>query len=274
MGLLFPVMEVNPSGYYKWRSRRGRGNQYVLDRELLSALLKDAHRKHKSFGYHRLATVVRRETGWLFSDNLAHKCCKWYGIRSKARHYKRGRAGEEHVRYPNLVGQNWAVAKPMELVVSDMTQIQYRGRRYEWTYILDVYNNEILSHHCSARPGDRVPYLSCLRDLMGRARDRVEPVMLHTDQGSVYASRAFAKVHEQSGLLRSMSRAGKPTDNPVIESINGWIKAELKVDFPPLGDEGFKEYLDRFVRYFNEDRPSYKLKYQSPVQYRTAQGFG
>jgi transposase InsO family protein len=267
-------MEVNPSGYYKWRSRRGRRNQYVLDRELLSALLKDAHRKHKSFGYHRLATVVRRETGWLFSDNLAHKCCKWYGIRSKARHYKRGRAGEEHVRYPNLVGQNWAVAKPMELVVSDMTQIQYRGRRYEWTYILDVYNNEILSHHCSARPGDRVPYLSCLRDLMGRARDRVEPVMLHTDQGSVYASRAFAKVHEQSGLLRSMSRAGKPTDNPVIESINGWIKAELKVDFPPLGDEGFKEYLDRFVRYFNEDRPSYKLKYQSPVQYRTAQGFG
>ena len=267
-------MEVNPSGYYKWRGRRGKENRYGKDRELLSTLLKDAHKRHKSYGYHRLAVVVRRETGWLFSDNLAHKCCKWHGIRSKTRHYKRGMAGEEHVNYPNLVRQNWASARPLELVVSDMTHLHYRGRRYEWTYILDVYNNEILSHHVSARPGDRAPYFSCLKDLMGRAKNGTEPVMLHTDQGSVYTSRAFAKAHEQSGLLRSMSRAGTPTDNPVIESINGWIKAELMVDFPPSGDEGLKEYLDRFVRYFNEERPSYKLKYQSPVQYRTAQGFG
>ncbi len=28
-----------------------------------------------------------------------------------------------------------------------------------------------------------------------------------------------------------MSRAGKPTDNPVNESLNGWIKEELFLDF-------------------------------------------
>ncbi|MGD9761603.1 MAG: hypothetical protein AB7U52_04130 [Candidatus Izemoplasmatales bacterium] len=28
-----------------------------------------------------------------------------------------------------------------------------------------------------------------------------------------------------------MSRAGTPTDNPVDESLNGWIKEELFLDF-------------------------------------------
>ena len=28
-----------------------------------------------------------------------------------------------------------------------------------------------------------------------------------------------------------MSRAGTPTDNPIIESLNGWIKEELFLDF-------------------------------------------
>lgn len=28
-----------------------------------------------------------------------------------------------------------------------------------------------------------------------------------------------------------MSRAGTPTDNPIIESLNGWMKAELILDF-------------------------------------------
>ena len=32
-------------------------------------------------------------------------------------------------------------------------------------------------------------------------------------------------------IERSMSRVGTPTDNPIIESINGWIKEELKHDF-------------------------------------------
>ncbi len=28
-------------------------------------------------------------------------------------------------------------------------------------------------------------------------------------------------------IIRSMSRAGTPTDNAAMEAINGWVKAEL-----------------------------------------------
>ena len=70
-------MDVNRSGYYKWKARYGHKNVYEQNRDLLANALHEAHIKHISYGYHRLATIVRNETGWLFSDNLAHKCCKF-----------------------------------------------------------------------------------------------------------------------------------------------------------------------------------------------------
>lgn len=66
-----------------------------------------------------------------------------------------------------------------------------------------------------------------------------EPTILHTDQGSVYASVAYNELIRETNITRSMSRAGKPTDNPVNESLNGWIKEELFIDFK------LNEYSDR-----------------------------
>lgn len=82
------LMGVNRSGYYKWKARYGHKNVYEQNRDLLTNALHEAHIKHISYGYHRLATIVRNETGWLFSDNLAHKCCKFAGIKAKIRHYR------------------------------------------------------------------------------------------------------------------------------------------------------------------------------------------
>ena len=53
----------------------------------MTELLSEAHEAHPSHGYHRLARDVFRQTGWIFSDNLAHKCCKAAGIHSRARKY-------------------------------------------------------------------------------------------------------------------------------------------------------------------------------------------
>ena len=69
-------MDVNRSGYYKWRKRKGNPNRYEQDRILLTQLLETEHKKHPSHGYHRLADDVFAETGWIFSHNLAHKCAK------------------------------------------------------------------------------------------------------------------------------------------------------------------------------------------------------
>ena len=70
-----------------------------------------------------------------------------------------------------------------------------------------------------------------------------------------------------------MSRAGTPTDNPIIESINGWLKCEMKLDFDMQSYKHISAFLDDFVNYYNNDRPSCALGYLSPNEYRKLQGF-
>ncbi|MGN0399917.1 MAG: IS3 family transposase [Blautia sp.] len=65
-----------------------------------------------------------------------------------------------------------------------------------------------------------------------------------------------------------MSRAGIPTDNRAMESINGWIKAELFMDFHVTGERSVYEEIDEYIKFFNEERPAYALGYLTPKQYR------
>ena len=70
-----------------------------------------------------------------------------------------------------------------------------------------------------------------LEDVIALLKGSIEPVILHTDQGSVYASMAYNDVIRDTNIIRSMSRAGKPTYNPVNEALNGWINEELYAEF-------------------------------------------
>ena len=70
-----------------------------------------------------------------------------------------------------------------------------------------------------------------------------------------------------------MSRVGTPTDNPVIESLNGWIKNELYKDFKIYLAEDINIAINDYINYFNTQRLAYSLQYKTPVQYRTEQGF-
>lgn len=266
-------MSVNRSGYYKWVARKDEPNRYEQDRILLTKLLKEEHEKHKTKGYHNLAKAIKMQTGWVFSDNLAHKCCKVEGIRSKARRYRYRKAGDEHVSFKNTVNGNWNATKPMELVVSDMTCIFHKGTLYEWTYILDTFNNEIIANSLSGKSGDNRPYYHCLDVLKAKTEKQTHPVVLHTDQGAVYSSRAFQEAHKNYNIYRSMSRVGTPTDNPIIESLNGWMKEEMIIDFGLKESNDISEVIKQYVYYFNNERTAFALDYKTPVQFRTEQGF-
>ena len=270
------IMDVNRSGYYKWRNRRGTQNRYEKDRILLTQFLREAHKKHPSHGYHRLAKDVFDETGWIFSDHLAHQCCKNAGIRSKARKYTYCPPGEESKIFPNEVRGHWAALRPLEIVVSDMTVLKVGKKYWEWTILLDTFNNEILAHSVTDVPGSNKPYYDCLavlNRLAGKKEEQKPQVVFHTDQGAVYSSKAFCQAHNQYNILRSMSRGGTPTDNPIIESLNGWMKEELYLDFDLDHAQNVPALLEKYVSYFNNQRRHAALGYKSPVQYRSELGF-
>ena len=81
-------------------------------------------------------------------------------------------------------------------------------------------------------------YMSGLNGLLAIKRKYPElEMILHTDQGTVYASKSFNELLLLYNIVRSMSRAGTPTNNAVMESINGRIKAELFRDLHITSNE-------------------------------------
>ena len=160
--------------------------------------------------------------------------------------------------------------------MSDMTCISHRGKLFEWTLFVDTFNNEIIANCLSDKPGSNLPYYNCLDVLnkkVGIKTQQTAPTILHTDQGAVCSSQAFAQAHRQYNIIRSMSRVSTATDNPVMESLNGWIKDELMLDFALKESKDLATLLTQYVTYFNCDRPAYALGYKSPVQFKTEQGF-
>ena len=158
---------------------------------------------------------------------------------------------------------------PLQCIVSDMTAFSVKGVYYELTLYMDLWNNEIVSHSLSSKRGDRMTYISGLKDLIELKRQYPEyRTILHSDQGSVYASKAFNELLPMYGIVRSMSRAGTPTDNAAMEAINGWIKAELFMDLHVTGEKPVQNEIDEYILFFNEQRPAYSLNYMTPKQFR------
>ena len=201
--------------------------------------------------------------------------CKYLNIKSKCRHYRFRKPGAEHIVYENKIHNNWMTTGPLEKIVSDMTVIKYRGKYYEWTYFLDTYNNAIISSDISSKRGDPRPYFNCRDQLLKLLKKEgiTEPVYFHTDQGSVFSSTSFNQALLNNNIIRSMSRSGTPTDNPIIESMNGWIKAQIWVDYIINDYDSVEEFIKQYIHYYNYERPMYKHNYKSPAEFTLSQGF-
>jgi transposase InsO family protein len=271
-------MAVSRSGYYKWRKRKGILNRYQMDQESAKLLILDIRKNHKTFGYRSFANHIRNNTGWLISDWFIHKVCQRYGIRSEARKPKWEKPGSEHIEYPNEINDDWRTTRPFEKVVTDTTIIKNKYITLEWTLFIDVFNNEIISNCVSPYRGGHnfnghmTALQLFLEEKTKRGYTSVETI-LHSDQGTVYASRAFQNAHKHYSIKRSMSRAKTPTDNPTIEALNGWMKDELYIDFNLYYTKNVYQTIIDYVHYFNNDRLAYSLQYKTPAQVKLELGF-
>ena len=174
-------------------------------------------------------------------------------------------------KFPNLIYTTWdTVDRPRQVIVSDMTVFHVCWFYIEATFYFDVFTKQILTWKMAERRGDRNQYIDGMADVVNLLRGNKEPTIVHTDQGSVYASMAYNDLIKDENIQRSMSRAGTPTDNPVNESLNGWIKEELFMDFH-LDDcrsrDAIRDTIERYVNFYNKQRPCYAIGYDTPNHY-------
>lgn len=264
------MMGVSRAGYYKWKAR-GKSTR-AINRERLLAEVSDVHGHHCTHGYRWVAAYIRINRHISVCDNMVYKCFRYLGISAETRHRRKYVLRKVRDAYPNLIFSIWdCVDRPRQVIVSDMTAIKIRWLYVEVTFYFDVFTKEMLTHRCGERRGDRNQYLDGLEDVKEHLKGQTEPAYLHTDQGSVYSSVAYNELIKETVIIRSMSRAGKPTDNPVNEALNGWIKEELYLDFGLdrcRTLQEVREILRQYQEYYNERRPCHAIGYDTPANYR------
>ena len=269
--LLCRVMEITRSSFYEWKKKLSNPSERTKQFINHIALFREYHLKYPSHGYRWLNAKIRLDTGIVMSDTHAHKCCKAAGIKSKAKRCRYRKPGDPFRVFPNLLLSGLQIDGPLQCIVSDMTAFYVKGIYYELTLYMDLWNNEIVSHSLSAKRGDRMTYISGLEGLIEIKKQHPEyEMILHSDQGSVYSSKAFNDLLPAYGITHSMARAGTPTDNAAMEAINGWIKAEMFTDMHITGERPVEQEIDEYIVFFNEQRPAYSLGYLTPKQYRVS----
>ena len=53
-----------------------------------------------------------------------------------------------------------------------------------------------------------------------------------------------------------------------MEAINAWIKEELFIDFKINSSYDIYEEIEKYINYFNNERPQAALNYLTPTQYK------
>lgn len=273
---------MSRSGFYKWRKR---GGDPPKDRAKVLRLVQGCHDAHPSHGYRWVHAYLKRSDGITVSAEYVRRCFLYLGIRAETKHQKKDRERKARDPYPNLIFSTWeTVDRPRQVIVSDMTAFWTRSRYWELAFYFDVFTKQIIGRGLTKRrgwPGIYHDGLEQAREEIERSRaeavGRLEAgsgdiCVLHTDQGSVYTSKAYNEIIRESSIVRSCSRAGKPTDNPVNESLNGWIKEELFTDFGLYDkrDWEVEQVVDDYIEWYNAKRPCWSLGYMTPNDFYDA----
>jgi transposase InsO family protein len=265
------VYAVSRSGYYKWLGRRGVSNQYEQAQQKLDFHIADIHAHHPAMGYRQLRDKLAMETDLSVCDLTVWKSMKRIGINGFVRRRKLpvSVGGMAHCRYPNLLNRQFGADRPMQKIVTDVTYIKHQGKWYYLALYLDLFNNEILEwelcdtfdHFLVIHPAQR---------LLKKVSTEHQ-VLLHSDQGVQYSSAGFCSLLQRYNVTQSMSRAGNPYDNAVMESFFGRFKDILRSHFRFWTLDDLAQTVASAVHYFNFVRPVRKLKGKTPVQFRIEQ---
>ena len=93
-------------------------------------------------------------------------------------------------------------------------------------------------------------------------------LIIHTDRGSQYTSKRYQNEVREIGGLSSMSRAGNPYDNALMETFYKTLKTELLINGSFETEEEAKNAIFEYIEiYYNRQRLHSSLGYLSPVEY-------
>ncbi len=190
-------------------------------------------------------------------------------IRRKKVSYGNQYSSKVERAFDNKLNQNFSVDKPDAVYSADVTEIRMSsGQKAYFHMVKDLATNEIVSHNVSNHP-DAILVTKDLRKHLSKLSSEIlKKLIYHTDQGGVFMSDTQIGLSKYFGIQQSMSRRGNCLDNAPIESFFGHLKDE--VDFRRMKNiYEVNKAVQKYVDYYNFDRPQWRLKKMTPAEYRS-----
>lgn len=168
---------------------------------------------------------------------------------------------------PNRLAQTPAPTGPNQVWVSDLT---YVATREGWLYvavILDLWSRRVVGW--STGPSLQSCLVVAALRMALRHRQPPKGLLHHSDRGVQYASAQHRAVLAAAGIDSSMSRAGNPYDNAVMESFMATYKRECVGLGGGYGThtQATQDFFAYVETYYNRQRSHSALGYKTPVDF-------
>ena len=223
LGHLCKTLRVSRSGYYGWRCRLPQRSRQDT---LLNAIRRIHRDSRDSYGSPRIFKALRGER-MKVSKSTVERIMREHNLRGKKRRGFKKTTDSNH-RLPiarNVVARRFDRGSKNRVWLSDITYLRLRGG---WAYlaaILDGHSRKIVGF--SIDDHMRVGLVTnALTSAFWRERPK-HGLLLHSDQGSQYASDDYRQKLQSFGMIQSMSGRGNCWDNAPMESFFDTLKTEL-----------------------------------------------
>ena len=164
----------------------------------------------------------------------------------------------------NIVNREFDERRRLEVVVSDLTYVNVRGK---WNYIciiLDIFNREIIGYAAGENKDAKLVYKA-----FTKVKFRLDEIeVFHTDRGNEFKNKIIDEVLTTFNIKRSLSNKGCPYDNAVAEATFKIIKTEFAFNKIFNSFEELEYLLFDYVNWFNNKRIHGSLGYMTPSQYK------
>lgn len=213
------------------------------------------HEHNGAIGYRMICDLLNRKgikcsygTVYAYMREMDIKAI----VRKKKMPYKKG---YQHHIFNNLVGQDFTPNEPNQVWCTDFTYLQLSNgsKRYNCS-IIDLFDRSIVAS-LNSKWIDANLAIQTMEIALSSNKIK-DALILHSDQGSQFASREFINYCAENAITQSMSRAGNPYDNSPMERFYNTMKTEFVYHYTFESDEDLNQGIYEYIfDWYNHRRP-------------------
>ena len=171
-------------------------------------------------------------------------------------------------RFPNMI-KDIEVTHVNQVFVSDITYFDIGSDTYYLTFIMDLYNREIVGWSASDNLRTESTTLPALNRLIyERGRANLKGAIIHSDGGGQYYCSEFKTLTKSLEMINSMTEE-KVYENSHAERLNGVIKNNYLYPYGPTNMKSLKKLLDKAIFMYNTGKPHKALGKLTPRMFRS-----